>query len=52
MKKSEIYKVAQKAVLNYQAISEDKALEVLKELMDKEDLELFVEQQAEGGDNK
>lgn len=49
MTKSEIYKVAQRAVLNSSTIDTDLKLEVLKELMDREALELFTE---ERGDNE
>lgn len=54
MKKSEIYRMAQMAVLEVGGMSMNRQqqLEVLKELMEKEELELFIEQQAEGGDNQ
>lgn len=47
MKKSEIYKAAQVAVLRDQNLSAVTRLEVLRELMDKEDVELFVEKRDE-----
>ena len=46
MKKSEIYRVAQAAVLKAN-LSVSVALEVLRELMAKEDLEAFCERQKE-----
>lgn len=45
MKKSEIYRLAQGAVINYQAIDAAMKLEILRELMAKEDLALFTEKQ-------
>lgn len=47
MKKSEIYKAAQIAVLKDETLSNEAALAVLKELMDKEDTALFIEQREE-----
>lgn len=47
MKKSEIYKAAQMAVLKDEKLSNEAVLEVLKELMDKEDTALFVEKREE-----
>ena len=47
MKKSEIYKMAQKAVLNYQAYPAEEKLEILRELMDKEETAKFVEDREE-----
>ena len=51
MKKSEIYKIAQMAVLEVggMSINRQQQLEVLKELMEKEELALFREQQEERG---
>lgn len=43
MKKSEIYKVAQQAVVHATFLGIDKKLEILRELMDKEDVALFCE---------
>ena len=45
MKRSEIYKVAQQAVVNATFLGIDKKLEVLRELMNKEDVALFCEKQ-------
>ena len=47
MKKSEIYKLAQIAVLDSNRLKPDAKLEVLRELMAKEDVEVFVENEAE-----
>lgn len=47
MKKSEIYKVAQQAVVNATFLGIDRKLEILRELMDREDTALFVEAQEE-----
>lgn len=43
MKKSAIYKLAQCAVMESTFIASDVKLEVLRELMDKEDFEKFCE---------
>ena len=43
MKKSEIYHLAQIAAITSPCIAPETKLEVLKELMDKEDLEIFCE---------
>lgn len=43
MKKSELYHLAQIAVITSPCIAPETKLEVLKELMDKEDLEIFCE---------
>lgn len=56
MKKSEIYRIAQIAVLQSEDMRYKRAeqIEVLRELMDKEQLELFREKQAKenkGGEN-
>lgn len=48
MKKSEIYKVAQVAVLRADKIGDCTKLDVLRELMAKEDIALFAEKQEEG----
>lgn len=45
MKKSEIYKIAQQAVVHATFLGIDKKLEILRELMDKEDVALFCEKQ-------
>ena len=45
MKRSEIYKVAQMAVINATFLGVDAKLEVLRELMDKEDVAMFCEKQ-------
>ena len=50
MKKSEIYKLAQRAVLTSQSIVIDDKLAVLRELMHKEDIEKFVEEQEVNND--
>lgn len=43
MKKSEIYHLAQIAVITTPCIAPETKLEVLRELMDKENLEIFCE---------
>lgn len=43
MKTSEIYKKAQIAVVNSPYLYSEDKLEILRELMDKEDLEIFRE---------
>lgn len=45
MKKSEIYHLAQIAVINSPAIAPETKIEVLRELIDKEELEIFCEEQ-------
>lgn len=47
MKKSEMYKLAQKAVVNSMSIQAEDKLEILRELMVKEDLALFTEKEKE-----
>lgn len=47
MKKSEIYKMAQRAVVNTMCILADDKLEILRELIEKEGLEKFCEDKAE-----
>lgn len=47
MKKSEMYRLAQGAVINYQNIDTAMKLEILRELMDKEDVALYVERKEE-----
>jgi hypothetical protein len=47
MKTSVIYKMAQNAVLNSTMIGNHEKLEILRELMAKEDVALFVESQEE-----
>lgn len=53
MKKSEIYKMAQLAVLSDSRLSDSDKLEIIKELQDKEGTALFIEdretQEAENG---
>ena len=44
MKKSELYKIAQKAVLTSQSIVMEDKLAVLRELMHKEDIEKYAEE--------
>lgn len=52
MKKSEIYRMAQIAVLNGSGFSGLTKLEILRELMVREDLALFTEKQEENQDKK
>lgn len=47
MKKSEIYRLAQGAVINYQSIDTAMKLEILRELMRQEDVALFCEEKEE-----
>ena len=47
MKKSAIYKLAQKAILEYPLTDYSTKLEVLRELMDREDTEKWREDEAE-----
>lgn len=47
MKKSEMYRVAQIAVLETCQVSAGTKLEILRELMNKEDVAKFVEEQEE-----
>ena len=47
MKKSELYKLAQQAVLDTAMIPCSVKLEIVRELMDKEDLEKFIEDREE-----
>ena len=51
MKRSEIYKVAQLAVLRDERISDNNKLEIFKELQEKEETALFCEKReaAENG---
>jgi hypothetical protein len=53
MKKSDIYKMAQIAVLGSNNISPGMKLDIIRELMEKEDVALFTEERAEeeGKDN-
>jgi hypothetical protein len=48
MKTSEIYALAQMAVLNSTELSGYQKLEILRELMDKEDVALYWEKREEG----
>lgn len=45
MKKSEMYKTAQLAVMNYSTIGGFAKLEILRELMNREDMAKFTEEQ-------
>lgn len=47
MKKSEMYKLAQCAVINSNSILTDDKLEILRELMGKEDVALYTERKEE-----
>lgn len=47
MKKSEIYRLAQGAVITVPYLMNDDKLEILRELMEKEDVEKFVEDREE-----
>jgi hypothetical protein len=47
MKKSEIYRLAQQAVIFSPHIQISEKPEILRELIDKEDVALFVEEQEE-----
>lgn len=49
MKKSDIYKAAQCAVIDYNGMKPTTKLEILRELMAKEDLALFTEKQEGEG---
>ena len=49
MKKSEMYTLAQKAVLNSQSIVIEDKLAVLRELMHKEDIEKYAESNSAEG---
>ena len=46
MKKSEIYKKAQVAVLNDESLSEEEKLDILRELIKKRDLAIFAEREG------
>lgn len=47
MKKSEIYRLAQGAVVNSLSLDKETKLEILRELMAKEDIERFCEERGE-----
>lgn len=47
MKKSELYKMAQQAVVIVPCFKTDEKLEILRELMNKEDWELLMESKKE-----
>jgi hypothetical protein len=47
MKKSAIYKAAQRVVVNSMKLEADEKLEILRELMERENLEKFCEEEAE-----
>lgn len=48
MKKSELYYLAQQAVLTATGLNNSRKLEILRELMGAEDLALFREKKEEG----
>ena len=48
MKKSRIYYLAQIAVIRANNITDESKLEILRELMDKEDLEIYCEKKEAG----
>ena len=50
MKKSDIYHIAQIAVVNSPCISPESKLEILRNLIADEDLALFSEEQAAGAE--
>lgn len=53
MKKSDIYRVAQVAVMQYPLMNSTEKLEVLRELMDREDMEKYMEDmEATKGDSE
>ena len=47
MKKSELYHLAQIAVVVSPAITPETKIEILRELLDREELEIFCEEQEE-----
>ena len=47
MKKSEIYKLAQQAVVVVPCLKTEEKLEILRELMEKEDIAIFTEKREE-----
>lgn len=47
MKKSLIYKCAQVAVMNHAGLTDVNKLEILRELMDKEDVAIYCEKKEE-----
>ena len=47
MKKSLIYKCAQASVLNDNRLTDNNKLEILRELMDKEDVAIYCEKKEE-----
>ena len=47
MKKSEIFRLAQLAVMHSEFIADDKKLEILRELFDREDFSRYVEEHEE-----
>lgn len=47
MKKSEMYKIAMMAVVSSYAIAPDVKVEIVRELMEREDLELYREKKEE-----
>lgn len=52
MKKSEIYQIACEAIINCETLSTGDKLVILKELMDKRDLEKFIEEEQEKKENE
>lgn len=52
MKKSELYKEIQLAVLRDDGIEDEIRLEMIRELQDKEELELYKENQAKLGEER
>ena len=52
MKKSEIYKTAQIAILKMEGLTCKDTLEILRELMDQEELEKWKEDKAEEEEKK
>lgn len=52
MKKSELYKEIQLAVLRDGGIEDEIRLEMIRELQDKEELELYKENQAKLGEER
>ena len=53
MKKSELYRMAQIAVMHYQGLCSMDKLEVLRELMSREDMEKYMEDmEATKGDSE
>lgn len=51
MKKSEMYRMAQMAVVNSMTISPNVKIDIVRELMEREDLEAWKEKKAEEEEN-